>query len=106
MERVENIFRVGNELSWTISTTTSCAQASPRLSTGLAQLIHRGRASRSRSFIVTSHVMSELDEVSDNVVLLCEGRVRYSGPVVDLKRLTRQLSLERAVASFMEEAAA
>ena len=77
----------------------------PASSTVLKDKISAERAS-GRTFIVTSHVMSELDEVSDNVVLLCEGRVRYSGPVVDLKRLTRQLSLERAVASFMEEAAA
>jgi Cu-processing system ATP-binding protein len=55
-----------------------------------------------RTFIVTSHVMSELEEVSDDIALLVEGRIRFSGPVADLKRLTRQLNLERAVARFME----
>lgn len=66
----------------------------------------RAEQARGRTFIVTSHVMSELDEVSDDIVLLAEGRVRYAGPIVDLKRLTRQLSLERAVARFMEGEAA
>jgi Cu-processing system ATP-binding protein len=55
-----------------------------------------------RTFIVTSHVMSELEEVSDDIALLVEGRIRFSGAIADLKRLTRQLNLERAVASFME----
>ena len=62
----------------------------------------RAEQARGRTFIVTSHVMSELEEVSDDIALLVEGRIRFSGPVVDLKRLTRQLSLERAVASFIE----
>ena len=62
----------------------------------------RAEQAKGRTFIVTSHVMSELEEVSDDIALLVEGRIRFSGPVVDLKRLTRQLSLERAVASFIE----
>lgn len=62
----------------------------------------RADQAKGRTFIVTSHVMSELEEVSDDIALLVEGRIRFSGPVVDLKRLTRQLSLERAVAHFME----
>jgi Cu-processing system ATP-binding protein len=66
----------------------------------------RAERKNDRTFIVTSHVMSELDEVSDDVALLVEGRIRYAGPIVDLKRLTRQLSLERAVAQFMDEEAA
>lgn len=62
----------------------------------------RAEQAKGRTFIVTSHVMSELEEVSDDIALLVEGRIRFSGPVVDLKRVTRQLSLERAVARFME----
>ena len=62
----------------------------------------RAEQAKGRTFIVTSHVMSELEEVSDDIALLVEGRIRFSGPIVDLKRLTRQLSLERAVARFIE----
>lgn len=62
----------------------------------------RAEQAKGRTFIVTSHVMSELEEVSDDIALLVEGRIRFTGAVVDLKRLTRQLSLERAVARFIE----
>ena len=54
-----------------------------------------------RTVIVTSHVMSDLEELADDVVFLAEGRVCFTGPVWDLKRLTRQNNLERAVAELM-----
>jgi Cu-processing system ATP-binding protein len=57
--------------------------------------------SEGRTVIVSSHVMSELDELADRVVILLEGRTKYTGSVHDLKLDTRQLSLERAVAELM-----
>jgi Cu-processing system ATP-binding protein len=59
-----------------------------------------------RTIVVTSHIMSELEELSDDIAFLCDGRVRFAGPVHDLKLRTRQLSLERAIASIMTEEAA
>jgi len=50
---------------------------------------------------VTSHVMSDLEELADDVVFLAEARVRFAGSVWDLKRETRQNRLERAVAELM-----
>ena len=51
--------------------------------------------------IVASHVMSELEELCDDVVFLLDGSVRYSGAVADLRGVTRQANLERAVAALM-----
>jgi len=56
-----------------------------------------------RSVIVTSHVLSDLDAMADDIAFLVEGRLRYAGSVHDLKLETRQLSLERAIAHVMEE---
>jgi Cu-processing system ATP-binding protein len=53
--------------------------------------------------LLTSHVMSELDELADDVAFLVDGRIRYAGSVHDLKKRTRQLSLERAVAQVLAE---
>jgi Cu-processing system ATP-binding protein len=61
---------------------------------------------RGRTFIITSHVMSELEELADNVIFLSEGKVRFSGSLEQIKRLTRQVNLERAVAELMEQGAA
>jgi Cu-processing system ATP-binding protein len=56
-----------------------------------------------RTVVVTSHVLSELDSLADDVAFLVDGRLRYAGSVHDLKLSTRQLSLERAIAQVMVE---
>jgi Cu-processing system ATP-binding protein len=56
--------------------------------------------------VLTSHVMSELEELADDIAFLVEGRIRFAGPVHDLKKMTRQLSLERAIAHVLEQGAA
>jgi Cu-processing system ATP-binding protein len=51
--------------------------------------------------IVASHIMSELEELCDDVAFLLDGAVRYIGPVSQLTALTRQANLERAIAALM-----
>jgi len=54
-----------------------------------------------RTIIVTSHIMSDLEELADHLVFLLDGRVHYAGPLRDAISHTGQHSLERAVASLM-----
>ena len=54
-----------------------------------------------RTFVITSHVLSELEELADDVVFLVDGRIQFNGSVHQLKIETRQLSLERAIAQMM-----
>jgi Cu-processing system ATP-binding protein len=61
---------------------------------------------RGCTFILTSHIMSELEELSDDVAFLLDGQVRFAGAVHDLKLRTRQFTLERAIACMMQEEAA
>ncbi|MDX1545433.1 MAG: ABC transporter ATP-binding protein [Rhodothermales bacterium] len=51
--------------------------------------------------LLTSHVMSEIDELADDLVFLLDGQVRFRGRVADLKRETGEAHLERAVARMM-----
>jgi Cu-processing system ATP-binding protein len=55
--------------------------------------------------VITSHVLSELEELADDVLFLIEGRVRFSGPLELLREATGERRLERAVGSLMAEAA-
>ena len=66
----------------------------------LKNKIVRSRAA-GKTFILTSHIMSELEELADDVAFLLEGRVQFVGAIPELKRHTRQFTLERAVASIM-----
>ena len=58
-----------------------------------------------RTVIVTSHVLSDLDALADDIAFLADGNVGFAGSVHDLKLATRQLSLERAIAQVMIEGA-
>jgi len=59
-----------------------------------------------KTFVITSHVMTELEELADEIVFLADGRVRFNGSVRQIKDLTRQANLERAVAELMDEGVA
>jgi Cu-processing system ATP-binding protein len=58
-----------------------------------------------RTFIVTSHVLSELEEFADRVAFLLDGVVRFEGTQDALKQSTGQPTLERAVAQLMRRGA-
>ena len=62
----------------------------------------RGVRDAGRAVIITSHILSELQEISDTVVFLHEGRVRWSGPLAQLLETTHADSLERAIACLMQ----
>ena len=54
-----------------------------------------------RTFIVTSHIMNELEELADDVAFMVEGRALFVGTLEELKRITAQTTLERAIATMM-----
>ena len=67
--------------------------------------ILKGKILRARSagktVIITSHVMSELEELTEDVAFLSDGRIRFAGALRDLKVRTREQSLEAAIARMM-----
>lgn len=66
----------------------------------------RAEREKGTTIVLTSHVMSEIDELADDVAFLCDGRIRFAGPVHDLKRVTRQFTLERAIAHVLQNGVA
>ena len=74
----------------------------PLSSSILKDKIREERA-RGKTVILTSHVMTELEELADDIVFLLDGHVRFTGSLQELKVRTRQLNLERAVAQIMRE---
>ncbi len=58
------------------------------------------------TFLLTSHIMSELDELADDVAFINEGKVAFVGALAEIKRVTRQSNLERAIAEMMKRGAA
>ncbi|NNM04424.1 MAG: ABC transporter ATP-binding protein [Gemmatimonadetes bacterium] len=76
----------------------------PLASRHLKARIRRERKA-GRTFLITSHVLSELQELADYVVFLLEGRVRFDGSAGELLKTTGEESLEGAVAELMRSEA-
>ncbi len=72
----------------------------PVASSMLKDRILQDRAA-GKTIILTSHIMSEIEELADNVVFLLSGRVRFAGPSDEVKSTTGQDGLERALAQIM-----
>lgn len=77
----------------------------PKSSVRFKKLI-REEKEKGKTILLTTHIMSEIEELADYLVFLVEGRVRYHGSMEELMNIKREERLESAVAKMMEEVAA
>lgn len=56
---------------------------------------------RGHTVVLTSHLLGEIEDLADDIVLLLEGRVRFLGPLRQLLAATGESRLDRAVARLM-----
>lgn len=66
----------------------------------------RREKDRGKTILLTTHIMSEIEELADHLVLLVEGKVRYHGKQSEFIQNNEGQRLEGAVAKILEEAAA
>ncbi len=57
--------------------------------------------SKEKTFLISSHIMSDLDELSSHLVYLEEGKMLFNDTIDSLKEETGESKLGRAVASIM-----
>jgi Cu-processing system ATP-binding protein len=53
--------------------------------------------------IITSHIMSDLDDLTSDVIYLFEGRVQYNNTIAALKTETGEKRLGKAIATFISQ---
>lgn len=58
--------------------------------------------SKGKTIILTSHIMSELEELSEKVVFLLDGTICFEGSVEELRASTGENKLERSIAHIMK----
>ena len=56
-----------------------------------------------KTILITSHIMSFVEEVADEVVFLLDGTIYFKGPVQKLQRETNQNNLEQAIAAILSK---
>lgn len=68
----------------------------------LKEKVLRGKQNN-RLFLITSHIMSDLDELATHILYLVEGRLVFFKPLPELKAETGQERLGRAIAHLMQK---
>lgn len=68
----------------------------------LKKLIHEER-SKGKTILISTHIMSFVEEVSDEIVFLLEGKIYFQGTITQLKEKTSQINVESAIASILRE---
>ncbi|QNJ99092.1 ABC transporter ATP-binding protein [Constantimarinum furrinae] len=56
---------------------------------------------KGKTILITSHILSFVEEISDEIVFLLEGKIHFKGSISDLKKTTAQPDFERAIASIL-----
>ncbi len=58
---------------------------------------------KGKLILLTSHILSDLDELSTHVMYLNEGRMLFFQSMEDLKSQTGETKLTRAIANIMKQ---
>ncbi|MCL6494879.1 MAG: ABC transporter ATP-binding protein [Ignavibacterium sp.] len=61
---------------------------------------------KGKTIILTSHIMSEIEELADEIIFLLDGKIYYKGSVMNLLIEKGEVKLEKAVAKILEEKSA
>lgn len=67
----------------------------------LKQLLQEEKA-KGKLILITTHIMSFVDEMANDVVFLLDGKIHYRGSVPELKRTYQEDHLETAIAGILQ----
>ncbi len=56
---------------------------------------------KGKTLLITTHIMSLVEEIADEIVFLLDGIIYFKGSVAELKQQTKQNDLEHAIANLM-----
>ncbi len=56
---------------------------------------------KGKTILVTSHILSFVEEIADEIVFLLEGKIYFKGTIPELKSKTEQPDFEHAIASIL-----
>ena len=58
---------------------------------------------KGKTILITSHIMSFVEEMSDEIVFLLDGKIHFKGKIETLKEQTKQTDLEHAIATILSK---
>jgi len=58
---------------------------------------------KGKTILITTHIMSVVEELADEIVFLLDGKIYFKGSINSLKTQTEQTDLEHAIASLISK---
>lgn len=68
----------------------------------LKELIQKEKE-KGKTILITTHIMSFVDEVADDIVFLLDGKIYFKGSIDELKKHTNIDNLEHAIANLISK---
>lgn len=68
----------------------------------LKEIIHLEKE-KGRTILITTHIMSFVEEIADEIVFLLDGEIYFKGSSDELKERTGQVDLEHAIAKLISK---
>ncbi|MDN3642704.1 ABC transporter ATP-binding protein [Lutimonas halocynthiae] len=68
----------------------------------LKELIHLEKK-KGKTILITTHIMSFVEEIADEIVFLLDGEIYFKGSSDELKERTGQIDLEHAIAKLISK---
>ena len=70
----------------------------------LKEIIHLEKE-KGKTILITTHIMSFVEEIADEIVFLLDGEIYFKGSSTELKERTGQVDLEHAIAHLISKEA-
>jgi Cu-processing system ATP-binding protein len=58
---------------------------------------------KGKTILITSHIMSFVEEIAEDIIFILEGKIYFNGSVSELKTQTGQTDFEHAIATILTE---
>jgi len=58
---------------------------------------------KGKTILITTHIMSLVEEIADEIVFLLDGNIYFKGSLKELKEQTHQTNLEQAIADLISK---
>ncbi|MEX2350051.1 MAG: ABC transporter ATP-binding protein [Flavobacteriaceae bacterium] len=58
---------------------------------------------KGKTILITSHIMSFVEDIAEDVIFILEGKIYFNGSVTELKTQTGQTDFEHAIATILSE---
>ena len=58
---------------------------------------------KGKTILITTHIMSFVEDIAEDVVFLLEGKIHFQGSLEKLKKQYQETTVERAIAAILQK---